>query len=833
MRKLSGTSFFTLLVSFLLNVTAAAATGDITTIAGGGIPIVGSNQLSTSFSGGANDVVFDSAGNYYYADSMNHRVYKVNQQGIVSVFAGTGNASYRSNDGLAIETDLFSPNALAFDANGNLHIADSGRCIRKVDSFGTITTVLCKPNNSGSGFSFDSSNNLYYIDNVEDYGLAYSSLTVIKKRTPSGITTIVAGSQETTGDPYSAPSTYGDEGIATQIALRTVTDIFVDTSNNVYFSETGSEIIRKLSTSGMLTTVAGNLTNGYTHDGGQSGVLATSTGLSSPSGIFLDNLGNLFIADSGNHQIRKVNTAGIITTVAGSGIGFPRKSGDGGVATNAKLYNPAAVAVDGSGKTYIADTDNYSVRLVDTDGIITTIAGTGSPYFSGDSGLATSSQLFQPHDVITDAAGNIYIADSGNHRIRKIDTSGIITTVAGTGASGFNGDSIPATSATFDSPRHLAIDSTGNIYVSDYYNRRIRKIDPQGIMTTVVGNGTQDYNDDNSGIATEIPLGDPGDIALDREGNLYVIDGLRVLKINPSGNFTRFAGTGTPGYSGDNGSAINAELRPSSLTIDPTGNVFIGVDNYIRKVNTAGIITTIAGNGFMGSNGDNGPALSASLSSPDGITVDGYGNLYFTDKHERTLRKIDVAGTITRIDNDGLSGPKGIAISSQGNFYVAETSSNLVRQVEGAKAAIIPMYRLYYPGNGKHLYTDSQHEYNALASLGWRQENISFYVYDNPAVVGSETTVAWYRLYNKYSGRHHWTTSRLEYDILGSIGWNQEGVTAYIFATQATNSVPLFRLYNPYSGAHHWTLDANEKRVLVSLGWRDEGTTGYVFESNQ
>ena len=152
-----------------------------------------------------------------------------------------------------------------------------------------------------------------------------------------------------------------------------------------------------------------------------------------------------------------------------------------------------------------------------------------------------------------------------------------------------------------------------------------------------------------------------------------------------------------------------------------------------------------------------------------------------------------------------------------------------IHQAEGIAPTVVPMYRLFYPSKSKHLYTGSEHEYNVLASLGWRRENISFYVYNNPTTVENQATVAWYRLYNRYSGRHHWTTSLTEYEILGTIGWKQEGVTAYMLTAQVSNSVPLFRLYNPNNGAHHWTLDTNEKDVLVSLGWKDEGIIGYVF----
>lgn len=255
------------------------------------------------------------------------------------------------------------------------------------------------------------------------------------------------------------------------------------------------------------------------------------------------------------------------------------------------------------------------------------------------------------------------MSESGRDLVRKVDTTGVITTIAGTGAPGYNGDNILATNAMLYSPTFLNMDNEGNLFITDSYNHRIRKVSSKGVITTVAGDGSQDYNEDNSGIATEIPIELPEDITTDEVGNLYIIDNFRILKVTPSGTFTKYAGTFTPGYSGDNGPAINAELRPTSVAMDNRGNLWIGVDNHIRQVDASGIITTIAGTGFEGSGGNNGPAIYADISSPDGITVDNIGNIYFSDHHQGTIRKIDLQGIITRVDKSGLSNPKGISVN--------------------------------------------------------------------------------------------------------------------------------------------------------------------------
>jgi YD repeat-containing protein len=345
------------------------------------------------------------------------------------------------------------------------------------------------------------------------------------------------------------------------------------------------------------------------------------------------------------------NNAHIIKTVAGDGTwGY---SGDGGPAEQAKLWSPAGVAVDASGNLYIADTNNYCIRKMDTSGIITTVAGDRTRGYSGDGGPAEQAKLDQPAGVAVDASGNLYIADTDNRCIRKVNTSGIITTVAGDGTYGYSGDGGPAAQAKLKRPFSVAVDASGNLYIADTYNYCIRKVDTGGIITTVAGDGTYGYSGDG-GPAAQAKLKRPLSVAVDASGNLYIADiyNNRVWKVDTSGIITTVAGDGTWGYSGDGGPAAQAKFwGPRGVAVDASGNLYIA-DRYnhcIRKVDTSGIITTVAGDGTSGCSGDGGPAAQAKFWSPRGVAVDASGNLYIADSGNTQIRKVGPPSTFTNI----------------------------------------------------------------------------------------------------------------------------------------------------------------------------------------
>jgi sugar lactone lactonase YvrE len=330
---------------------------------------------------------------------------------------------------------------------------------------------------------------------------------------------------------------------------------------------------------GIITTVAGGGSGG-------DGSAATNASLGSPNGVAVDASGNLFIADTGNQRIREVSTNGIITTVAGNGTeGY---SGNGGAATNASLYYPDGVAADASGNLFIADNLNSCIRKVNTNGIITTVAGNGTWGYSGDGGAATNAQLHFPYGVAVDASGNLFIADTSNHRIRMVSTNGIITTVAGNGTGGYSGDGGAATNANLHAPYRVAVDTSGNLFIADYFNSRVRRVSTNGIITTVAGNGTWGYSGDG-GAATNANLADPVGVAVDASGNLFIADYAkqRIRTVSANGIITTVAGNGNNGYSGDGGKATSASLNsPYGVAVDASGNLFIAdtYNNRIRKV---------------------------------------------------------------------------------------------------------------------------------------------------------------------------------------------------------------------------------------------------------
>jgi serine/threonine-protein kinase len=311
--------------------------------------------------------------------------------------------------------------------------------------------------------------------------------------------------------------------------------------------------------------------------------------------ITIDSIGTLYITDWTSHQVRAIGADGTVVPVAGSG-----SSGltpDGGPASRAQLDSPAATIRDPDGNIYISDSNNHRIRKINPAGLISTIAGTGTAGSAGDGGPATAAQVNAPNGLALATNGTLYIADSNNQRIRKISTDGVITTVAGVGSKGFSGDGGPATAAEFANPNGLAIAADGSLYVADPGNGRIRKIDPQGIISTVAGNGVYGYAGDG-GPATAAELRIPN-VAISPDGVLYIADydNQRVRRVTPDGVITTVAGTGSDGYAGDGGPAIRAQLSgPTSTAVDGAGNLYIADDgnDRIRRVDSHGVITTVA-----------------------------------------------------------------------------------------------------------------------------------------------------------------------------------------------------------------------------------------------
>jgi len=363
----------------------------------------------------------------------------------------------------------------------------------------------------------------------------------------------------------------------------------------------------------IITTVVGNGTMGYSGDGGPA-ILASLNG---PVGAAVDGAGHLYFAERGDSRVREVDLGtGVITTIAGNGnAGY---NGDGGPATAASLFDPSGVALDpAGGLLYIADEANARVRAVDlATGIITTVAGTGTRFSSGDGGPASSASLTFPTDVAVDHEGHLFIADYPS-RVRQVNLgTGVITTVAGNGTVGYGGDGGPATGATLNGPLHIALDGSGHLFIGDFFNTRVRQVDlATGVITTVAGNGTV-------------------------------------------------------GSSGDGGPATVASLNgPSGVAADAAGNLFISELNRVRQVDLAtGIITTLAGNGTEGYGGDGGPAADALLSSPSGLAVDGAGNLFITEPGNSRIREVVLSAAEVTAMTISSNHPEGTSYGQQVTF---------------------------------------------------------------------------------------------------------------------------------------------------------------------
>ena len=653
----------------------------ISSIAGGVMPPTSAPGATVSIPL-SYGVAIDATGNVYFPSPGMNAVFKVDNSGIVTRVAGTGVAGFSGDSGPALAAQLNNPSGIAIDASGNLYVADlSNNRIRKIDTAGTITTFAgngcCFGGDNGPATSaFMNSPYTVALDSAGNLYIAEGGQRI--RKVSGGIITTFAG----TG----ASGFSGDNGLATNAAINNPRGIVIDASGNVYFSDSNNNRVRKIDTGGTITTFAGSNICCTLGDGGP----AASAWLSSPAGLALDGAGSLYIADSSNAIIRKVSN-GVIATVAGfANAGF---FGDGGVATSAQFNGITGVAVDPSGALYIADAGNNRLRRVSPGGIVTTLVGG----YTGDSGLAPLAGL-QPSGIARDSAGNLYIAETSNHRVRKIAPNGVITTIAGTGVSGVSGDNGPGSSAQLKFPNGVAVDAAGNVYIADGSNNRVRKVSPGGTITTVAGNGNCCFSGDG-GPATNANLNTPRGVTIDAAGNLYIADSNnnRVRKVTAGGTITTVAGNGTGGYSGDNGQAAAAQLSsPNGVALDAAGNLYIADMNNqrVRKVDTSGVITTVAGNGFCCYSGDNGPATSANMNSPSAVVVDAGGNLFIADRNNERIRRVDTTGTIATVAGNGglgffgdggiatnanLNNPAGIALDSAGNLYVADQNNRAIR----------------------------------------------------------------------------------------------------------------------------------------------------------
>lgn len=590
-------------------------------------------------------VAVDKTGNVFISDEYFLQVYKITPDGNLSLFAGNGASGYSGDGEKAVNAAFSGPSAMAADTAGNLYLADpKNAVIRQVNTQGVISTYAGNPNlNPGAGINGPATS----------FGFA----------SPDGLATDAAG------------------------------DLYVADNGQ------GSRTLLKISPNQNISLISGIF--GF-HGAPESGP-AASTALDTPEGVAVDTIGNVFLVDNSYCGVYEISLALQFSQIGGkNGCGF---TGDGS-ATGEALALPTYLAFGAPGNLYVSDTGNHRIRVI-ASGRMTTVAGTGVPGYNGDGIAANTAQIDAPEGIAADSAGNVYFAERGGRRVRKIDTQGMIHTIAGVGAALPVGDGGLATSAQLISPVGLVSDGKGTFYIADQSTDTIRKITPDGKIATIAGTGIAGYNGD--GIAAkQALLNQPYALALDALGNLYVSDSLnnRVRMITPQGIIQTVAGTGVFGYNGDNMPANTAQLAtPGGITFDTQGNLYIAeIDNHrLRKVSN-GVITTIAGVNAHTSqvpdtdDGDGQSAAGADFVFLYGVAVDSAGNIYTADQGSLRVRKIGSDGiirafagkTYTSIGNgtggDGgfasnsiLNGASQVAVDAAGDVFI--TGSDRIREV--------------------------------------------------------------------------------------------------------------------------------------------------------
>ncbi|MCH8900927.1 MAG: hypothetical protein IIC88_01350 [Chloroflexi bacterium] len=601
-------------------------------------------------------------GAVYVADTINCRVRRVEEGGAVSTVAGNGSCRAGGDGGPAVDAGIY-PWGLAWDQQGNLYVADVFNCrIRRVDEGGTITTVA---GTGACGFS-------------------------------------------------------GDGGPATQATLFFPRDVAVGTDGALYIADAANCRVRRVDASGVIDTVAGAGDCDFSGDGGP----ATEAGLH-PWALAFDSDGGVLVADRENCRLRRFVPGGPIATVAGNGLcGF---SGDGGPAAEAALHWPSDVTLAADGAIHVADTGNCRVRRIDREGNIATVAGSGVCAPGGDGGPAIAGGGWHPIGLAMGKQGEWYFSELDTCRVRRVDASGVVTTYAGNGVCGYSGDGGPATQARLsDLLGGLAVADDGTLFIAEGYNCRVRQVDTNGVIDTIVGTGTCGFSGDG-GPARQASLWFVADVALDGSGGLLIADpfNCRVRRVDlASGVIATVVGDGSCRYHGEDIPAEEAGIDPWGVAVGPEGAIYLSDSGNcrVRRVGSEGRITTVAGGDECGLSGDGGPATQAQLMRPQDLTLDQEGNLYVADLRTFTVRKVDSQGIISTVAGVGISRPidiggfdptngflcsihnlpvpvpsyladggpaseaglyfpYGIALSPDGHLYIADSFDHRVRRV--------------------------------------------------------------------------------------------------------------------------------------------------------
>lgn len=612
----------------------------ISTVAGGVPPSTPAPASGVSI-GDPPRVAIGSDGSAYFASL--HSIFKVDRSGTLLRVAGTGHAGLAGDGGAAMAAQLSDPVGIAVSGDSVYFTERSAGLIRRVSSAGAITTFatgLAAP----MGLAVDSAGNLY---------VAEMGANDVRRIGPNGDSAIVAGN--------GAPDFMGDGGLATAASLNGPEGVAFDTAGNLYIADTFNHRVRVVAPNGTISTFAGNGFPGFAGDGDK----AASASLILPTDVAASS-GAIYIADLGNSRIRKVAN-GMISTIAGNSGGLVPI--EGLAASAARFSGPTGVAADANGAVYIAegsigsgsslDGGAFKIWKVAPDGKLATVAGTGNRSFSGDAGPAALAQFDAPAGLALDAHGNLYIADTRNHRVRKVAPDGKITTVAGNALPGFSGEGGQATVAQLNRPSGVAVDAAGNLYIADTGNNRIRMVYPNGIIGTLAGNGNTAFFGDGQ-VGYKAALNHPEGVAVDEDGAVYIADtgNHRIRRVvsgiidtvqdgfdAPSSVAARFGtiavadrGAGTVYLRGP---VMKAVALPNvrGVAIDPSRSVVYATgDNRVIQIVDRGPVTTLVGTGQCCYAGDGGPAGAALLNSPWGIAADPSGNLYIADTGNDAIR---------------------------------------------------------------------------------------------------------------------------------------------------------------------------------------------------
>lgn len=610
-----------------------------------------------------NGMAADAAGNIYVADSGNHTIRKVSPAGVATTLAGRA-GFWGSSDGTGAAARFRSPDDVAVDGAGNVYVTDSANhTIRKITPAGVVTTI--------AGV-------------VGEYGNNDGPALSARFDAPFGIAVDAAGTRiyVTDGDSRIRKITGGNVSTVTSTgAFTEPRHLTIGADGNVYFTMKSCQCVQKMTPAGATSLFAGTSGVPGSADGGPG----TGT-FSTPDGLAFGADGYLYVADSGNHKIRRVDASGVISTVAGNGT----NGHVDGAALSASFSWPADVAFTTSGALIIAEDANATLRRLEA-GNVTTWVGVPGPTFGAVDATGDAARFRRPYAIAFDAAGNLIVADGANHIIRKVTSAGVTTTIAGSaGVPGTqNGDAL--TTARFFWPAGLALDPSGNIYVSDQNNHTIRKIDPFGNVTTFAGMAGASGSTDANGTSARFHY--PFGLAY-HGGSLYVADwgNHKIRRIAANGDVTTFAGSGVQG-AGD-GAALTAQFKnPVGIAVDATGTFYVIGNNAVRMI-AGGVVSTHAGvSGVAGKN--DGTGAQARFFTPQGIAVDAAGLVYVTDGLAQSIRTIDSSRLVTTItgdpdellpgmtDGDGADArfhfPAGLAFGPNGILAVADQYNHAIR----------------------------------------------------------------------------------------------------------------------------------------------------------